>query len=432
MATPARAWGSLAVLMAAYTVSFVDRTILSLLIPPIQQDLGLSDTRVSLLAGFAFALFYTVMGIPLGRIADRWHRRNLIAIGITVWCLMTAACGLARNFWQLFAARVGVGVGEAALSPAAYSMISDLFPREQLGRALAVYSFGLPIGSGLALLIGGFAIGAIQDLGPLTLPLIGRIAPWQLTFLLVGLPGLVVAGFVLAMHEPVRRQRASVAAGATPALAPFLKASRRVLLHHFGGLSMLVLVVYGTTAWIPTLFIRLHDWSASAIGYAYGLISIVCGAGGLLAGGWLADRWWRQGRTDAHLRVAAWSSAIMAPCFAAVALAPTPEVALVLLAAATFASSLHGGVAGAALQIITPNELRGQLTAVYFFVANLVGLGVGPTAVALLTDYVYRDPLALGASIATLAALAGPASVLLLASGLRHYRARVAEEPAVA
>jgi hypothetical protein len=176
----------------------------------------------------------------------------------------------------------------------------------------------------------------------------------------------------------------------------------------------------------------LHDWSASAIGYAYGLISIVCGAGGLLAGGWLADRWWRQGRTDAHLRVAAWSSAIMAPCFAAVALAPTPEVALVLLAAATFASSLHGGVAGAALQIITPNELRGQLTAVYFFVANLVGLGVGPTAVALLTDYVYRDPLALGASIATLAALAGPASVLLLASGLRHYRARVAEEPAVA
>jgi MFS family permease len=325
MATPARAWGSLAVLMAAYTVSFVDRTILSLLIPPIQQDLGLSDTRVSLLAGFAFALFYTVMGIPLGRIADRWHRRNLIAIGITVWCLMTAACGLARNFWQLFAARVGVGVGEAALSPAAYSMISDLFPREQLGRALAVYSFGLPIGSGLALLIGGFAIGAIQDLGPLTLPLIGRIAPWQLTFLLVGLPGLVVAGFVLAMHEPVRRQRASVAAGATPALAPFLKASRRVLLHHFGGLSMLVLVVYGTTAWIPTLFIRLHDWSASAIGYAYGLISIVCGAGGLLAGGWLADRWWRQGRTDAHLRVAAWSSAIMAPCFAAVALAPTPE-----------------------------------------------------------------------------------------------------------
>jgi MFS family permease len=432
MATPARAWGSLAVLMAAYTVSFVDRTILSLLIPPIQQDLGLSDTRVSLLAGFAFALFYTVMGIPLGRIADRWHRRNLIAIGITVWCLMTAACGLARNFWQLFAARVGVGVGEAALSPAAYSMISDLFPREQLGRALAVYSFGLPIGSGLALLIGGFAIGAIQDLGPLTLPLIGRIAPWQLTFLLVGLPGLVVAGFVLAMHEPVRRQRASVAAGATPALAPFLKASRRVLLHHFGGLSMLVLVVYGTTAWIPTLFIRLHDWSASAIGYAYGLISIVCGAGGLLAGGWLADRWWRQGRTDAHLRVAAWSSAIMAPCFAAVALALTPEVALVLLAAATFASSLHGGVAGAALQIITPNELRGQLTAVYFFVANLVGLGVGPTAVALLTDYVYRDPLALGASIATLAALAGPASVLLLASGLRHYRARVAEEPAVA
>ncbi len=411
--------------MLAYTVSFVDRTILSLLIPPIQQDLGISDTRISLLAGFAFAIFYTVMGIPLGRLADRHNRRNLIAIGITVWCLMTAACGLARNFWQLFAARVGVGVGEAALSPAAYSMISDLFPRETLGRAIAVYSLGLPLGSGLALLIGGLAIEAVAGLPPLTLPGVGTLSAWQLTFLLVGLPGLLVALLVALMREPTRRGRlAADTSTAAPAggLLEFLSANRRTLIHHFAGLSLLVVIVYGATAWIPTFFIRSHGWSAAEIGYAYGIIFMLCGTGGLLAGGHLADRWWRAGRTDGHLRVVLLSVATMTPCFALLPLAPSADIAIALLALATFTSSLHGGVAGAALQLITPNELRGQITAVYFFIANLVGLGLGPTAVALITDFGYQDPLALGYSIATLAAVAGPLSMVVLVSGLGHYR----------
>lgn len=412
-------------LMLAYTVSFVDRTILSLLIPPIQQDLGISDTRISLLAGFAFAIFYTVMGIPLGRLADRYNRRNLIAIGITIWCLMTAACGLARNFWQLFAARVGVGVGEAALSPAAYSMISDLFPRESLGRAIAVYSLGLPLGSGLALLIGGLAIEAVADLPPLTLPGIGTLSAWQLTFLLVGLPGLLVALLVTLMREPARRDRladhTSTAAPATGLLG-FLSTNRRTLAHHFAGLSLLVVIVYGATAWIPTYFIRSHGWSAAEIGYAYGIVFMLCGTGGLLAGGHLADRWWRAGRTDGHLRVVLLSVITMTPCFALLPLAPSADLAIALLAFATFTSSLHGGVAGAALQLITPNELRGQITAVYFFIANLVGLGLGPTAVALITDFGYGDPQALGYSIATLAAVAGPLSIIVLFSGLRHYR----------
>lgn len=411
-------------LMLAYTVSFVDRTILSLLIPPIQQDLGISDTRISLLAGFAFAIFYTVMGIPLGRLADRYNRRNLIAVGITIWCLMTAACGLARNFWQLFAARVGVGVGEAALSPAAYSMISDLFPRETLGRAIAVYSLGLPLGSGLALLIGGLAIEAVAGLPPLTLPGIGTLSAWQLTFLLVGLPGLLVALMVTLMREPTRRDRlADSPSTAAPAagLLEFLSANRRTLAQHFTGLSLLVVIVYGATAWIPTYFIR-SQWSAAQIGYSYGIIFMLCGTGGLLAGGHLADRWWRAGRTDGHLRVVLLSVVTMTPCFALLPMAPSGELAIALLALATFTSSLHGGVAGAALQLITPNELRGQITAVYFFIANLVGLGLGPTAVALITDFGYGDPQALGYSIATLAAVAGPLSAIVLFSGLRPYR----------
>jgi MFS family permease len=439
-----RAWGALGVLMVAYTVSFIDRMILSLLIPPIQADLGISDTQISLLAGFAFAIFYTVMGIPLGRVADRWNRRNLIAIGITFWCLATAACGLARNYWQLFLARVGVGVGEAALSPAAYSMISDLFPRDQLGRAIAIYSVGLPVGSGLALLIGGAAVGALADLGPVTVPLIGTLSPWQLTFIVVGVPGVLVAFLVMLLREPERRDRVAVppatpaAAGAAAAAAPvgliaFLGINRRVLLHHFGGLSLLVIIVYGSTAWVPTFFIRSHGWTAAEIGYAYGVIFITCGAGGLLLGGQLADRWWRNGKTDAHLRVVLLSVATMAPSFALMPLVPSAEMAVALLALATFTSSLHGGVAGAALQLITPNELRGQMTAVYFFIANLIGLGLGPTAVALFTDYVFGDPLALGYSLAVLAGTAGPLSAIVIATGLRHYRgsaARLARQTA--
>lgn len=419
-----RAWGALGVLMLAYTVSFVDRTILSLLIPPIQQDLGISDTRISLLAGLAFAIFYTLMGIPLGRLADRYNRRNLIAVGIAFWCVMTAACGLARNFWQLFAARVGVGVGEAALSPAAYSMISDLFPRASLGRAIAVYSLGLPVGSGLALLIGGVVIGLVADLPPVALPGVGELRPWQLTFMLVGLPGLLVALLVALMREPARHDRLAAAGPEAPisGLLDFMAANRRVLAHHFGGLALLVVIVYGATAWIPTLFIRSHGWSAADIGFAYGVIFMVFGTGGLLTGGQLADRGWRAGRSDAHMRVVLWSVVTMTPCFALLPLAPGPEAALVLVALATFTSSLHGGVAGAALQLITPNELRGQITAVYFFIANLVGLGLGPTAVALITDYGYADPQALGPSIATLAAVAGPLSALVLATGLGAYR----------
>ncbi|MCC7259348.1 MAG: MFS transporter [Gammaproteobacteria bacterium] len=432
MAGTQRPWFALAVLMMAYTVSFVDRTVLSLLIPPIQHDLGISDTRISLLAGFAFAIFYTLMGIPLGRIADRYNRRNLIAVGITLWCLMTAACGLARSFWQLFAARVGVGVGEAALSPAAYSMISDLFPRNQLGRAIAAYSVGLPIGSGLALLIGGLVVDAVAGLPPVTLPGAGTLQPWQLAFLLTGLPGLLVALLVLLVREPVRRDRTLVtpasAAGGTgtaqeASLLAHLRANRRVLQHHFGGLSLLVIVVFGSTTWIPTFFIRSHGWSAGEVGTAYGVIFMIFGTSGLLVGGQLADRWWRRGRTDAHLRVVLWSVSTMTPCFVLMALVSSAEAALVLLAAATFTSSLHGGVAGAALQLITPNELRGQMTALYFFVVNLVGLGLGPTLVALVTDYGFGDPQALAYSIVVLAGVAGPLSALVVVTGLVHYRA---------
>ncbi|MBT7799203.1 MAG: MFS transporter, partial [Gammaproteobacteria bacterium] len=203
--SPTIAWYAVGILFVAYTFSFADRFILSLLIEPIKQDLNLSDTKISLLHGFAFAIFYTFMGIPIGRLADKYNRRTIIVWGIATWSCMTAVCGITKGYWQLFAARVGVGVGEAALSPAAYSMIADLFPAQKLGRALSVYTTGAFVGAGLAFIIGGTAIAAITTSPEITLPVIGTIRSWQAAFFLVGLPGLLVAALMYTVKEPLRR-----------------------------------------------------------------------------------------------------------------------------------------------------------------------------------------------------------------------------------
>jgi len=207
---PAYAWYVVVVLTLGYIVSFLDRQIFALLVQPIRHDMGLSDTQVSLIGGLAFALFYTFLGIPIGRLADRRSRRAIIATGITIWCVMTAACGLAHNYWQLFSARVGVGVGEATLNPSALSLISDYFPREKRGRAISFYNMGVSLGVGIANIIGAWAIALTSAMAPITLPLVGALRPWQLVFLLVGLPGLVVALLMFTVREPRRRDRVRI------------------------------------------------------------------------------------------------------------------------------------------------------------------------------------------------------------------------------
>src|SRR5712691_1532753 len=200
-ATLGYAWYVVLVLMVCYTLSFIDRQILSLLVGPIKRDLGITDTRVGLLQGLAFALFYTLLGLPMGRFADRGSRRNLIALGVFFWSLMTAVCSVARSFWSLFFARMGVGVGEATLAPSAFSLISDYFPRERLGTALSIYAMGIFIGSGLALIVGGTVVGAVTHLPAIDLPVLGTIASWRLTFLIVGLPGLLVGLILYTIRE---------------------------------------------------------------------------------------------------------------------------------------------------------------------------------------------------------------------------------------
>ncbi|MCI0489999.1 MAG: MFS transporter, partial [Blastocatellia bacterium] len=186
------AWYVVIILMVCYTLSFIDRQILSLLVKPIQRDLGINDTEMGLLQGAAFGIFYTLLGLPMGWLADRISRRNLIAVGVFFWSLTTALCAVAKSFGSLFFARMGVGVGEATLAPSAFSMISDYFPKERLGTALSVYAMGIFIGSGLANIVGGTVVGSVVDMPAVDLPVIGTIASWRLTFLIVGLPGILV------------------------------------------------------------------------------------------------------------------------------------------------------------------------------------------------------------------------------------------------
>jgi len=424
------AWYAVAVLFVAYTFSFADRFILTLLIQPIKQDLGLSDTRVSLLHGLAFAVFYTVMGIPIGRMADRYSRRTIIAAGIAAWSLMTAVCGLARGFWQLFAARVGVGVGEAALSPAAFSMIADLFPPNKLARALAVYSAGAIVGGGIALIVGGLVVQAVSDLPDFSLPLIGAVRPWQLTFLLVGLPGLLVAAMMYTVKEPIRRIARSSAHGSdTPPLGTvfgYIFSSWRIYGPHFLGFTMLAVVFNALLSWTPAFLFRTYDMPPGSSGPALGVLLLTFGAGGMLFGGWLADTLLSRGYKDATLRTGIVAALGSLPFAVLTPLMPTAEIALAVSAPLWFFSTSGFGAAVAALQHITPNRMRAVVSALYLFCGNLIGLGLGPTVIALVTDFGFGYDGALRYSMAIIGGVCAVLAALLLAAGLKPFRERAA------
>lgn len=420
---PIYRWYIVGVLLVAYTLSFIDRMILSLLVAPIRAALDISDTQVSLLIGLAFALFYTVLGLPIAWIADRWNRRNLIVIGVALWSVMTAGCGFAGSYATLFLARMGVGVGEAALSPAAYSMLSDTFPRDRLARAMAVYSIGVPLGSGVALILGSFVVQAVLAAPMVDLPLIGPVEAWRTIFIWVATPGLLVCLLLLTIREPLRRGLRASSVGDSvkaPGLLAYLASQRAALGSLFAGMSLIGLVMYGVIAWVPTFFSRTYGMDVSQAGLWFGVIMATGGAAGLVAGGTLADRWFAKGVADAHLRVMRLSILLGGPPLLAAALMPNAPLAFAMLAIAFPMLTMHG-VGTVALQFITPNEYRARVTALYFFVVNLVGLGFGPMLMALLTDHLFGDDTALRYSIALVTAVALPLAAIVLTAGFSAF-----------
>lgn len=418
------AWYVVGILVLAYTFSFIDRQILTLMVDPIRETLQISDTQLSLLHGFAFAIFYSIMGIPIGRLVDSRRRTTIIAAGVAVWSIMTAVCGLARNFTQLFVARIGVGIGEAALSPGAYSMISDYFPPHQRPRALSLYISAAYVGAGIAIIAGGALIGIMP---PLDLPIVGHLEPWQGLFLVVGLPGLLVALIVLTLREPLRT---GVKPGLPPSFAEvlrFIGQRKRAFGLLIVGFALSGVVWNGTIAWIPTYFIRVFGWTASEIALPYGLITIVSGMGGIMLGGTLATRLRTKGVLDANLLIGLLALAIAMPAGIAATMVGSAQFSLGLFTIFLFGCAMPWGSAAAAIQEITPNQMRGQLSAIYLFFLSLVGMGVGPTFVAIFTDHLFADDMALGNSIALSIAVAAPLSAVLLWLARKPYREALKE-----
>jgi MFS family permease len=419
-----QAWYAVAILVTAYIFSFIDRIIIALLVEPIKQDLAISDFGIGLLQGLAFAIFYALVGIPIGRLADRRSRRNIITAGIFLWSLMTAACGLARSFLSLFLVRVGVGVGEATLSPSAYSMIADLFPREKLGRALGVYQAGALLGAGIAFLAGGMVIQILSTMGTVDLPVIGLVKPWQMTFMVVGLPGILIALLMLTVTEPARRGKLAGHNDGIPVrqVAGYVKTNRRLFIALFAGFALMAVPLTTFITWVPAYMNRVHDYSRAETGFVLGLILLIFSPTGVYFGGWLIDKLQQRGYRDATFRVGLMAAALLLPLsFFATRMADS-SATIALLCPFVFFASVPIAGAPATLQLFVPNQMRAQLSAVWMLVLNILSTAAGPTLVGFFTEYVLHDDMALGLSIALVNCISIPIAGLLLWIAIRPFK----------
>lgn len=389
---PLVAWGIVAALFVAYLFSFIDRMLIGLLVEPIKADLSITDTEISLLQGLAFAIFYTVAGLPIGRLIDRSRRVGIIAAGVALWSFMTALCAWAGSFWHFFLIRMGVGVGEATLSPAAYSIISDSFPRRRLGLAMGVYGLGSAIGAGVAFLVGAAVIGLLSNAESVHIPILGEYRVWQVAFLVVGVPGFLVAALFHFLPEPVRLDSTTNPAALEPVslseVWSFVRRQAPLLIGLILAASMVNLGLQGAIAWLPAMFMRVHALDISSAGYVVGSALIVGGLIGLIGGGFAGD-WHKGGSSAGRLQVCALATAfgvigaVLFPLAESVAAAWFGFVLFFAAAAVTI------GAAPSILQQVVPNRMRGVLSASYLFCITAIGVGLGPTVMAGLSDLFF-------------------------------------------
>jgi len=425
---PGRAWYALAVLTVGLLIATVDRGILMLLVAPIRAHLHISDTQFSVLHGWAFVSVYALLGLPIARLADRGSRRLIIAIGMAAWSVSTALCGFANSFAQFFAARAGVGAGESAYAPAVYSILQDSFPVQKLPLVFSIMSIGFAWGTSFGAILGASMLIVATKLAQSPQSMFAGMAPWQVVLILVAIPGLLLSLVMATVQEPRRR---GLLPGAVKTVLPlrevydYLRAHDRTYLPMFAAMGIKAMLSFGSGLWVPELFRRTHGWAPSRTALLAGFLGIIVAPLGLLAGSWLATHLARRGHDDANLRVLQIATLAVLPFSVAYPLATSPDLALVLWALNYFCAMLGVGPANAALQMITPNQMRGQIRAVYQFVFNVVGFGAGPFLVALFTDYVFNDDAALRYSLAAVAAITGPLAVLLTWYGMKPYAACV-------
>ena len=433
------AWTVVAILVATAILSYTDRQVLSLLVDPIRADLGISDTQISLLLGTAFAVVYGVAGIPLGWLADRTSRRNLIFCGVIVWTIGTLACGFSQSFGQLFAGRLVVGLGEAVLSPAAISLISDYFPPSRRGTAVACFLSGIAMGIGAAILVGGGVLHFVQA-GALAGTPLATEAPWRMVLLLIGAPGLLWALVILAIREPVRRGSEPAAeassrrvanaqgrtAGARPTeIGPSASAaavditsqtSWAKVVPIYIVVAIASLVDNAVGAWAPTLLTREFQMDRAQVGMKLGIMLTAAFGGGVLIGGWLADKAGVAGGWSRKLLVCLGAGVLILPVAASLN-ASSANLVMLSIPAYFALSGIVTACGFSAILDVVPNRSRGLAMSISFFLNVAVGGAVGPTAVAVASERLFGGEAGLGPAIAvTVAVFYGTAIVALIAA----------------
>ena len=412
-----RAWLLLAALFLAYICSATDRAIISLIVEPIKASMQLSDTQIGLLQGVAFLLVYSLAGIPAGMLADRVPRLRLAAGAIVAWSFMTSLCGLARSFSSLFAARAGVGIGESVLSPVALSLIADRFPKRRQGLAIGIYVCGSVVGSALAIGFGGLLYAELLQRGPTDVPYIGVLEPWQQTFVLLGLPGLVIAALLLVFREPPRQM---LAPHQTVGARQFYRRNARLIVYHHLGNGLSNVLAAAITAWAASCLIRTYHADIKAVSISIGTALLVGGLCGMLGGGWLSDKLSHLG---AHMRlwVCAGASMIGAAAAMLLPLAPGITSAAVVLGVVILSGAVPFSVANAALQVLAPANIRGTVSAVYYLSISVVGT-LGPSAVAFITDHGFEDPSRLNMSLTLVMAVTSLLAALMYSLAVAPYK----------
>ncbi|MHC4582623.1 MAG: MFS transporter [Planctomycetota bacterium] len=405
---PLYAGYAMGVVCLAYVFGFMDRIIVGLLTPAIQADIGLTDSQMGIIQGLAFAVFYTLFGLPIGWAADRTNRKWLLTTGTAVWSIATA-----------------LGVGEATLNPCTASLIGDYFEPKTRPKAFGVYVMATAFGSALTYILGGAVIALVMQDTEFSLPIVGRVAAWQAVFIIIGLGGLIPALLMAFTVREPKRQNLSKELGAAASRADtwaFIKLNRRTLICHNFGVAFVMLALYGWINWMPTFFLRIHDWEVAKFSVAYGIFGGVTGIISALSSGFVTNWFKGRGFRDGAMLTVLTGGIGLTICTVIAPLMPTPVLSLAMFATAGLVVNYAPAQALAALNEITPNQLRGLVVSIYILAIGIGGAGLGPYTVGWVTDNVFADPQAIHYSMAAVTLVMGVIGCLLLGLGLRPYR----------
>lgn len=392
------------------------------MVDPIRRDLRISDTQISLVQGAAFAIFYVVAGLPLGRAVDVFPRRYVLIFGVLTWSAATLASGLAVSFGQLFVARIFVGAGESALMPAACALLADVFPPSRRGTAIGVFLLGASLGGGAGNLIGGVLLQLVAGHAFDSVPGLVGLAPWRLVMVLVSGPGAAVGVLLLTLREPERERRGPGARAPLSRVVAGFRGRAAMLAPTYAALAFTAISSIALVAWGPALLSRRMGQPAGEIGATIGAIGIGVGIAGSLGGGLLGDRVTRWRGPPARMAMAAAVSLIAIPG-ALTAFATQAWQVYLMIALTYFATSVTGAASVTAIQDICSDEIRGLASAAIAIPTTLVGVGLGPTLVALTTEHLLHDHAAVGQALTIVAA---PTALLATLSLWLSHRAMAA------